>query len=116
MKRIIFATAFGLAISATSAQAQTQVQSIESADVFYSACKASENLNLCAMYLSGFTTGVYAQNYLDKGAIRYCLPSGTTHKQNIDTVLRYLDANPSERKQPTGVVMYMALAKAHPCK
>ncbi|OLL27434.1 hypothetical protein BTH42_33075 [Burkholderia sp. SRS-W-2-2016] len=112
MKRIIFAAAFSLVAFASGASAQT----IERADGLYSACKAGDNLNMCAMYLAGFTGGAYAQSVVDKGSVRYCLPSGTTHKQNLDTVLRYLDSNPQARGQPTAVAIYMALAQAHPCK
>jgi hypothetical protein len=112
MKRIVFAAALCGALFSSSAPAQT----IDSADGFYAACKAANNLDLCAMYMAGFTGGVQAQSVVSKGAARYCLPAGTTHKQNLDTVLSYLSANPDKRGQPTPVVVYLALTQAHPCK
>ncbi|MGF6603687.1 hypothetical protein P3T23_008441 [Paraburkholderia sp. GAS448] len=112
MKRIVFAAALCGVIFSSSAPAQT----IDKADGFYAACQAADNLNLCAMYMAGFTSGVQAQSVVSKATARYCLPPGTTHKQNLDTVLNFLSANPAERGQPTLVVVYLALTKAHPCK
>ena len=112
MKRVIPAAALCCAMFSFSVSAQT----IEKAGDFYAACKVADNLNLCATYLAGFTSGVLAQGVVDKGVVRYCLPTGTTHKQNLDTALSYLDANLAQRSQPTGVAVYLALSKAHPCK
>jgi hypothetical protein len=112
MKRIISAAVLCGSMLSTNVPAQT----IENAGGFYTACKVADNLNLCAMYLAGFTGGVQAQSVVDKGTMRFCLPTGTTHKQNLDTVIAYLDKNPAERNQPTAVVAYLALRQAHPCK
>lgn len=112
MKRLVPAAALCCAIFSSSVSAQT----IESAGGFYAACKAADNLNLCAMYLAGFTDGVQAQSVVSKVNARYCLPPGTTHKQNLDTVIAYLNENPAQHGQPTAVVVYLALSKAHPCK
>ena len=112
MKPIMPIAALCCAIFSSGASAQT----IENAGGFYAACKVADNLNLCAMYLAGFTGGVEAQSVVSKATARYCLPPGTTHKQNLGTVLAYLSANPAQQTQPTAVVVYLALSKAHPCK
>jgi hypothetical protein len=112
MKRIAYVAALCCAAFSFKASAQ----SIENAGDFYSACSVASNLDLCAMYLSGFTSGVQAQVVVGKAPAKYCLPRGTTHKQNLQTVLSFLSANPTERDQPTTVVVYLALSKAHPCQ
>lgn len=62
---------------------------------------------LCLGYLRGI-------NDMNEPAY-YCLPTGWSYEQLMDTVLAYLRGNPDKRHHHAGVLIMIALKNAFPC-
>ncbi|WJF92061.1 Rap1a/Tai family immunity protein [Paraburkholderia bonniea] len=105
-----------LALSAALLSGGVAAQSIEQAATFYNACSQPANLDLCAIFLAGYTGGVNVQSVVSRQPALYCMPPGTTHKKKLETVLSYLNTVPAEQTQPTATLVYKAFAKAWPCR
>ncbi len=47
---------------------------------------------------------------------RPCIPDAVTVGQVVDVVKKYLEANPARRHQDAGLLVYVAVTEAFPCK
>ncbi|WP_153101961.1 Rap1a/Tai family immunity protein [Paraburkholderia hayleyella] len=112
MKRLSCLVALSCALVSSGVAAQ----GLENAATFYNACKTPENLDLCAMFLAGYTSGARVQAVVSRQRELYCMPPDTTHKQKLDTVLSYMSTVPAGQTQPTASLVYKAFVRAWPCR
>ncbi|WP_322045858.1 Rap1a/Tai family immunity protein [Paraburkholderia sp. J67] len=117
MKKFTLAAALVFTLSAGGAIAQTPASpSIDQGDGFYGACRQTENLDACAMYLAGYSNGVLVQTLIDRQKPRYCLPPNLTRKDQLRVVLGYMKGHLEQMLDPTGAIIYKALLATFPCK
>ncbi len=77
---------------------------------------------VCMGFLAGFPAGQEIQNYVGAGykstALNrgYCVPEAANKGQIAQVLVKYLNAHPEKLHYQPGVLMYLALAEAFPCK
>jgi hypothetical protein len=121
MKRILpmaLALAFMLPAGSTFAQTApaSPAPSIDHADVFLGLCQKPENLDVCSMYLAGYTNGVLVQSLVDKQLPRYCIPPNLQRKDQLAAITVWMKGHLDQVLQPTAAVIYKALMGNYPCK
>ena len=70
-------------------------------------------LSDCIAYVAG--SADQAKLHVQGQPQRFCMPEGVSLGQQRDIVLGYLKQHPEKRQQPSGALIWQAMAEAFPC-
>lgn len=106
----------GLVLAAGLPTASASAQNLTGTDLLDSCAVAATDSNydyargLCVGYILGVA------DKLRSDAARICIDNSVTPRQIRDSVVRYLQANRSERERAADALISAALTEAYPCK
>lgn len=70
----------------------------------------------CWGYVEGVIEGTAVTSLItNQRGYPYCLPAGTTGLQEVNVVVKYMNAHPEHLHWPAGLVINTALKSAFPC-